>query len=469
MESSQVTVSGKLPAGMALTEQVARYASEISYDDIPEAVVERTKDALLDSLGGQLACSTLEHCRRAQAFARQHQGREEASVFGTDLKTSVDHAAFVNGIQGHGDEMDDTLHVFGHAGAFLVPAVLGTAQRENAHGQAVVAALVAGYDLAGRLGRAGFNLDVLTPRNFIKESTGGSLAAAAASGRVLGLGVEEMQAALGVAAEQSSGIQAKKYEAAHMNKSLHMGIASRNGVISAYMANVGYGGVFDVLDSPNGVFEAFVGEKARKEELTRDLGHRFEIVDTGFKRYAAGRPMHSAIEALLVIMRREELSVDDLDEVEVVITTLEHTLLSKNPTRNVNLEYVVAVAALDGRVAWEQFTPERREDPKLKAFLDRIVSRGSEELDAIKRDTFGSRPAEVMVKLHDGRSFCERLVFPPGAPQNPLGREELTEKFFYWSGLAMKEGQAKALWQQVMDIENLEDAAELGELLLVKA
>ena len=104
---------------------------------------------------------TLEHCQRAHAFARQHQGSEEASVVGTTFKTSVEHAAFVNGIQGHGDEMDDTLHVFGHAGAFLVPAVLATAERENAHGQAVVAALVAGYDLAGRLGRAGFNLDVL--------------------------------------------------------------------------------------------------------------------------------------------------------------------------------------------------------------------------------------------------------------------------------------------------------------------
>ena len=401
---------------MELTQEVARYASEIRFDGIPESVVERTKDAILDSLAGQFACSTLEHCQRAQAFAKQHQGSEEASVVGTTFKTSVEHAAFVNGIQGHGDEMDDTLHVFGHASAFLVPAVLATAERENAHGQAVVAALVAGYDLAGRLGRAGFNLDVLTPRNFIKESTGGSLAAAAASGRVLGLGVEELQAALGIAAEQSSGIQAKKYEAAHMNKSLHMGIASRNGVTSAYLAKVGYGGVFDVLDSPNGVFEAFVGEKARKEELTRDLGHRFEILETGFKRYAAGRPMHSAIEALLTVMRREELSVDDLDEVEVRITTLEHTLLSGNPTHNVNLEYVVAVAALDGRVAWEQFDPERREDPTLRALLNRIVSSGSEELDAIKRDTFGSRPAEVLVDCVTGApsasGSCSRQARP---------------------------------------------------------
>src|SRR5262249_1705966 len=105
----------------------------------------------------------------------------------------------------------------------------------------------------------------------------------------------------------------------------------------------------------------------------------------------------------------------------------------------------------------------------MRELVGRMVSGGGEELDAIKRETFGSRPAEVLVRTRDGRSLCERLVFPPGTLQNPLGREELKEKVFYWSGLAVKEPQAKALFQQVMDLENVEDVAELGELLLVKA
>ena len=117
----------------------------------------------------------------------------------------------------------------------------------------------------------------------------------------------------------------------------------------------------------------------------------------------------------------------------------------------------------------EQFNPERREDPALRALLNRIVSSGSEELDAIKRETFGSRPAEVLVRLRDGRSFCERLVFPPGTPQNPLRAGGTEGKVLLLVGPSGEGATGEGPLAAGDGPENVEDVARVGLALLVKA
>jgi 2-methylcitrate dehydratase PrpD len=107
-----------------ITEQVAQHVDRLSWEEIPDEVVAKAKDIVLDALGCQLACSTLPHGRIAIEYARRQQGRPDSTVIGTDFKTSPEHAALVNGIQGHGDEIDESLIGFGHASAVLVPAVL---------------------------------------------------------------------------------------------------------------------------------------------------------------------------------------------------------------------------------------------------------------------------------------------------------------------------------------------------------
>ena len=96
-----------------------------------------------------------------------------------------------------------------------------------------------------------------------------------------------MQAAFGLAAEQACGLQAMRTEDGHMNKSLHMGVGSRNGVAAAYLARCGYGGVFDVLDPPYSMFEALIPGAGRPEVLLEWLGTRFDILLTAIKYYSA--------------------------------------------------------------------------------------------------------------------------------------------------------------------------------------
>jgi 2-methylcitrate dehydratase PrpD len=224
-----------------------------------------------------------------------------------------------------------------------------------------------------------------------------------------------------------------------------------------------------VLDPPYSLFEAFVPGAAQVEEVTRDLGTRFEILVTAIKRYSAGHPMNSAIEALLEIMDREGLQAADIDTIEVGAETLIHKMLSRSPTLNVNIEYVVAVAALDRDVTWEQYSEERQRDPELRDLLARTTSVPSAELDAEKAANPGARPTDVTVRTRDGRAFTQHVRYPPGHPRNPLRPEELAEKFMYWSTRLLSTEKATELMATVMDLEALEDANALSELLLVPA
>jgi 2-methylcitrate dehydratase PrpD len=450
-----------------ITKAVADHVSGLRYERLPAEVVCKAKDVVLDALGGQLACSTLDHGRMAIEFARRQAGRADATVVGTDFKTSVEHAALVNGIQGHGDEIDESLLGFGHASAVLVPTVLAACEREHADGRTMIVALVAGYDVAARIAMAGFNLDVLAPRNWQQGSTGGSLAAAMAAGKVLGLDAGGLRAALGIAAEQACGLQAMRTESGHMHKSLHMGVGARNGLTSAYLAQVGYGGVENILEPPYSVFEAFIPGAQQPEEMTIGLGERFDILSSRFKRYSAGSPTHSAIASMLGLMADEGLAPDDLSAIDVRIPSLEHDLLSKSLTLNINFEYIIAVAALDGRVTWDQYTEERQEDPVLRDLWRRVTARGDTEMDALKSAHVGARPAEVTLTTHDGRTFARRMDFPPGHPRNPLSAEELREKFDYWSTLVISKSRSAELAETIDGLERVDDINRLGDLLRV--
>ena len=460
-------VRARMAEGTGRTEAVATFVAGLAFEQLPEEVVHKAKAIVLDALGGQLACSTLPHGRIAIEYARRHGGPADASVIGADFKTGAEHAALVNGIQGHGDEIDESLHGFGHASAVLVPAVLAVGEREHASGRQLITALVAGYDVASRLAHAGFSLDVLAPRNWQQGSTAGSMAAAMAAGRLLDLSHDELRAALAIGAEQACGLQSMRTETGHMHKSLHMGVGSRNGVASAYLAQVGYGGVPSVLDAPYSVFEAFIPDAARPEEMTDGLGQRFDILASRFKRYSAGSPTHSAIATVLSILRDNGLTPEDIEGIHVTVPTLEQGLLSKSLTLNINFEYIIAVAALDGRVSWEQYTDERQRDPALIDLWSRVTSSGDSELDAVKRDNLGARPAGVTLTTRDGRTFTDRMVYPPGHPRNPLSDEELSEKFRYWSTRVLSADRSDALHQLVLGLEQVEDVNEVGDLLRV--
>jgi 2-methylcitrate dehydratase PrpD len=253
-----------------------------------------------------------------------------------------------------------------------------------------------------------------------------------------------------------------------MNKSLHMGVGARNGLTAAYLAQMGYGsGVLTILEPPYSIFQAFIPDAAKPEQMTKELGERWDILDTGFKKYSAGRPIHAAIASVIKVVDENQLKAHDIERIVVKLPTLEHGLLSGSKTLNVNIEYIVAVAAMDEEVAWEQFDDAHQKDPVLQALWKRVTSVGDPELDAIKESGIGARPAGIELSTYDGRHFSERMLFPPGHPDNPLTSDELEGKFRYWSTRVISESQADRLLDKINHLDELSDINEIGDLLRV--
>jgi len=196
---------------------------------------------------------------------------------------------------------------------------------------------------------------------------------------------------------------------------------------------------------------------------------RFEIMADTFKRYASGRPTHTAIATMHDIMAAQGLTAADLSSIEVRIPTLERRLLSRSLTRNIDFEYNIAVAAMDGQIAWEQYTQERQSDPVLIDLCSRVTTVGDPEFDAIKRANVGANPSQVVLRTWDGRAFAGRMIFPPGHPNNPLNPGELHAKFAHWAGPVIGAEQADRLAALIGDLDQVEDVRAVGDLLQVPA
>src|SRR4051812_42815269 len=227
-------------------------------------------------MGVTLAGAAEPAARIVQRVIAQ-DGGGRCGVFGTSLRRSAADAALTNGTAAHALDYDDMCFVsLAHPSAPLVAAALAAAEVAGAPGRAVLDAYIVGFELEGRLGRA------MNPRHYQRgwhcTATLGTIGAAAAASRLLGLDVGATGHALAIAASEASGL---KENFGTMVKPLHAGLAARNGVVAAQLARAGMTASAAAIDGPQGFLAALDSERPSLDPFTADLGVRWEIVDTG--------------------------------------------------------------------------------------------------------------------------------------------------------------------------------------------
>jgi 2-methylcitrate dehydratase PrpD len=220
-----------------LSEQLAAFIAGTDYDVLPAKTIDMCKLAVLDWLGSVAAGGREQPGRMAVAVARGQGGTRQATLVAARERTSCLNAALVNGICSHIVEMDDVHRAsILHAGAAVIPAALSVAEMRHATGREFIAALVAGYEIAVRVGEA------VTPSHYLywhTTGTCGTFGAAAAAAKLLGLGQEELVWVLGNAGTQAAGLWEFLADGA-MSKHLHAGKAAMNGVLAALLAQQGF-------------------------------------------------------------------------------------------------------------------------------------------------------------------------------------------------------------------------------------
>jgi len=412
--------------------------------------------ALLDTVGVTLAGASQPAARIVQRVV-EADGSGPCRVLGTALVASPGNAALANGTAAHALDYDDMCFVsLAHPSAPLVSAALALADAAGASGAALLDAYVIGFEIEGRLGRA------MNPRHYQRgwhcTSTLGTIGAAAAASRLLGLDATAAGHALAIAASEASGL---KENFGTMVKPLHAGLAARNGVLAAQLAKSGMTASAAAIEGPQGFLAAMDSSQPSLAGVVADLGTRWEILDTGItvKLYPSCAGTHPALDALLDLKRRERFAGGDVESVEIGVDPIVPTILiydrpSSGLEGKFSMPFCAAAALVHGQVGLETFEASPIADPAIVAMQARITMRIDPALDASAPPLTQAR---VTVRLRDGRVLTASANGARGYHDRPASDDELAAKFMSCATQAMSESRAAAALAALRGIESVAD------------
>ena len=407
----------------------------------------RAAAAFVDTVACMLAGADDPAPRAAHAGVARW-GAGSAVVAGTPRRLAAPWAALVNGTAAHALDYDDILEISNaHASAVLVPALLALGQERDADGGSCVDAFIVGVEVLARLGEALNTAHYF--RGWHTTSTLGAPAAAAACARLIGLDAARTTAALGLATSLSSGT---KCQFGTMAKPLHAGLAAKNGIVAAALAESGVTAAADALEGARGFVELFAGvPRERLEAAVADFGAPPAIERHGLwqKVYPCCGSVHRPLDALLDMRADGALRPQAVAGVDALLPEIEtHNLPYAAPAdamqARFSLPYLLASALVDGRLALDAFTGEALARPDVRTLIPRIRMRpdpdqpgGADAGDVTLRAT-------VTVRLAGGDERSRTVQEPRGHPCRPLGRDALHAKFVDCASRALPQAACDA-------------------------
>ena len=450
-------------ASTDLTGRVARYMAAARQQPLPAEVLRETKHRVLDTVAAMVSGARLKPGEMAIRFARAQGGTPEASIVTTNIRTSAINAALVNAMFAHADETDDFEPVTkAHPGCATVPAALAVGERENASGQEFIRGVALGYDLCCRwLQALGPNHVRATHRS--AEGVSATIGAAAAAASMARLDEKGMRYALSYAVQQVSGVWSWERDLEHIEKAFDFaGMGARNGVTAAVMAQAGFSGVPDVLEGEHNGLEAHSAQP-RPEEMAADLGRRFYVTETAIKTFSVGYPIQSALDALLMLRREYSLTPDKVERVVARLPEDGAGIVNDSAMPDVNLQYLMAVALIDGDVSFDaSHSYPRMKDPQVLAVKQRVELVGDRGL----MDPAAPRSANVEVRLRDGRTISHLTRHAPGTKENPLDTEGVAAKARSLIAPVLGDQRCGEVIARINALETLSSIRDLASLLI---
>jgi 2-methylcitrate dehydratase PrpD len=446
-----------------LTGRVARYMAAAREQTLAADVVREAKHRILDTIAAMISGARLKPGEMAIRFARAQGGTPEASIVTTDIRSSVINAALVNAMFAHADETDDFEPVTkAHPGCSAVPAALAVGERENASGQELIRAVVLGYDLGCRwLQALGPNHVRATHRS--AEGVSATMGAAAAAASMARLDEKGMRYALSYAVQQVSGVWSWERDLEHVEKAFDFaGMGARNGVTAAMMAQAGFSGVPDVLEGEHNGLEAH-STQPRPEEMAAGLGRRFYVTETAIKTFSVGYPIQSALDAVLTLRREHSLTPANVDRVVVRLPEDGAGIVNDSAMPDVNLQYLIAVALIDGTVSFDaSHSFDRMKDQQVLGVKQRVQLVGDRAL----MDPAAPRSANVDVHLRDSRTVTHFTRFAPGTKENPLDTAAVAEKARSLIAPVLGAQRSQQIIERVNGLDTVVSVRDLVRLLV---
>ena len=450
---------------MPITADLAAFVSRLSPGDLPPEVVARTRLLTLDLVGNAVRArhdseSTPALLAAVSALGLRHG---DSRVFADPDGYSPAGAALVNATLGHSLDFDDThAEAVLHPGAPVIPAALAAAGMVGASGAELLAAIVAGYEVALRLALAlpaGAHYD----RGFHPSATCGAFGAAAAAARVFRLDPAGVADGFGIALSQSAGSLQFLANGA-WTKRFQVGWASMAGLTAATLAREGFKGAAEPIEGRHGFLRSYA-PAPRPERVLEDLGSLWELMFTGVKPYPSCRWGHAGIDAALALraelsLRPEEVEAATLGLSRAGLLLVGEPAAKKADPRNIvdaqfSGPFVIAAALATGRMDWDSY--RLLDDPAVRTLMGRVRCENDPAIEA-------EFPANMSGKLTlraRGQVFERTVVVPRGEPANFPDEGAFRAKFAGLADAVLGEASAAALADEVLRFDRLNDATGL--------
>jgi 2-methylcitrate dehydratase PrpD len=452
------------------TRGMAEFVSNLKYESIPEEVRHRLKLLMLDSFGCALYGADLEWSRILQDQLSAIDTTRTCAIWGTNKKLSAPHAALVNGTQVQGFELDD-VHRAGvlHVGAVVLPALIPLAEmKPGMSGREFLTAAAAGYEIGPRVGLCMGPGHIAS--GWHSGATLGVFSAAAGAARGLKLDADKTVHALGIAGTQAAGLMAAQFGA--MVKRMHAGRSSQSGLYGALLAQAGFTGIVNVLESEYGGFCTTMSQSKDQfdlKELTAGLGSTWQAMGVALKFYACVGTNHTTLDAIRDMRRERPFGAKDVKKIVVrgSLVTVNHVGWKYVPqgltSAQLNMPYCVATLLLDGDVFVDQFTEAKVADPARMALAEKVEVVHDPDITALGAKF--RHKVHVEAHLNDGTVMKRTVEAARGSEKHFATDAEIVEKFEKLAVKALPKAQVAKLRDTMLGLEKLGDAAELARLL----
>ena len=446
---------------MSYTNQLVEYVLDTQYGDIPEEALKACKRLLLDCTGSALAEVNEPAGNIIYQYVSSIKTNGSCRLIGSGLKTSLDNAAFANGILSHAISFDDSGP--SHPSVTVVPPLYALGENYHLNGKKILTAQVLGYEVFQKLNLVTKEAWEMRDRGWHPTGFFGAVTSSLIAAKLMGLNLDQALNAMGIAASMGGGLS---QNIGNMTMSLHAGNASRNGIIAAMLAQKGFSGDKDIIEGRFGLMNALAGEGNYEiENMVKTLGNPYGVLKPGIniKPYPNCWAHHRVYDAMLFLVKTHDIKPEDVEYIECDLQPGKPTYRYLEPKTDFeakySLGYGIAMSLLDRKLQIEQYALERITDPDVKEIMSLI--KHVPQTDIGKKHT-------VTIKLRDGNVYAKMVEHSKGhAIFDPLTDEELVEKYVICAQRVLPKEKVKKSIQLIEEMQELDDVARLMDAVTV--
>jgi 2-methylcitrate dehydratase PrpD len=449
----------------SISEELGLFIQDTTYESLPEDIVLRAKERVLDTLAACLAGSYGWEYPNELIESLGCCGTGESVIFGRAERKSSAGAAMINAAFAHAVELDDGHRNAGvHAGATIVPTALAVGTELGSSGKDVLAAIVLGYDVTYRFARN------MTPaeieKGFHPSATCGTLGSAAVTAKLLKCGSAASANTLGLAGLQAAGLMEATLSG-QTSKCVMVGHGALAGILSGFMASKGLPSPQRIFEGKSGLLQA-MSRDVPVGEITKDLGGHYEISDTYVKLYPTCRHCHVAIEGIAALKEENGFSPEDVDRIAIGTFPIAYNLTGKihepedTASARFSMPFAVAVSLVKSSVGMADLEGNALSDPNLRSLARKVEVRVDQ---GITSEFPKKRGAKIEVFLKDGRTLEKTVFTLKGSPDLPVGWEDLRRKFINCAAPVFEFERSCRIIEGIHSFEELPELSGLMTLL----